>query len=329
MYAILRFAKHKGGPAKPLQKHHEREKEAYNSNPDIDINRSSNNYHIIKCEKSYYYEIQSRIENAKCKVRSDSVKFVDTFVGASPQFFKDKSDVEIREYFERAVNFLKERIGEENIFSAVVHLDEKTPHMHLCFVPLTQDKRLSAKDVLGNRVKMTKWQDDFFECMHSRWNEFERGEPAIETKRKHIPVRLFKQATSLNAQMEEIRNIMKDINVFNAGKKKTKVIQLLEKWYPKAISFNKSMEQLVKEKDVLMGEVKAAKKDLENMKKDFNKERSKQLELINKLRYTNEDLAQAYEANQEFIEFIPENLRRQLFNKFNENKQKQEWENEI
>ena len=29
------------------------------------------------------------------------------------------------EYFERALGFLKERVGEENIFSAVVHMDEK------------------------------------------------------------------------------------------------------------------------------------------------------------------------------------------------------------
>lgn len=197
--------------------------------------------------------------------------------------------------------------------------------MHLGFVPLTQDNRLSAKEVLGNRVKMTKWQDDFFECMNSRWSEFERGEAAIETKRKHIPVRLFKQATKLNEQMEEIRELMKDINVFNASKKKNKAMELLEKWYPKAISFNKSIEQLVKEKEVLMGELKTNKKELEDTVMGYKEEHSKQMELINKLRYANQDLAQAYEANQAFIDFIPENLKKQLVDKFNEIENEREY----
>ena len=35
-HAILRFEKHKGNPARPLEAHHERQKEQYASNPDID-----------------------------------------------------------------------------------------------------------------------------------------------------------------------------------------------------------------------------------------------------------------------------------------------------
>ena len=37
----------KGGPAKSLEAHHERKKEQYNSNPDIDRKRQGMNYHII------------------------------------------------------------------------------------------------------------------------------------------------------------------------------------------------------------------------------------------------------------------------------------------
>ena len=42
-YAILRFAKHKGGASKALSAHHERTKEVYASNPDIDKNRTIQN----------------------------------------------------------------------------------------------------------------------------------------------------------------------------------------------------------------------------------------------------------------------------------------------
>ncbi len=47
-HAILRFEKHKENPARPLEAHHERQKEQYASNPDIDTSRSKYNFHIVK-----------------------------------------------------------------------------------------------------------------------------------------------------------------------------------------------------------------------------------------------------------------------------------------
>ena len=79
-YAILRFAKHKGNPARPLEAHHERQKEKYASNPDIDTAKSKYNFHIVKPEGRYYHFIQSRIEQAGCRTRKDSTRFVDTLI---------------------------------------------------------------------------------------------------------------------------------------------------------------------------------------------------------------------------------------------------------
>ena len=45
-YAILRFAKHKGAPSGALEAHHERKKERYASNPDIDTERSKYNFQL-------------------------------------------------------------------------------------------------------------------------------------------------------------------------------------------------------------------------------------------------------------------------------------------
>ena len=80
-YAILRFAKHKGGASKALGAHHERTKEFYASNPDIDAERTMQNYHLVKPRWSYEQEIRHRIRMAGCRVRRDSVKFVDTLAG--------------------------------------------------------------------------------------------------------------------------------------------------------------------------------------------------------------------------------------------------------
>jgi integrase len=111
-YTIMRFEKRKGGPASALEKHHERKKEHYGSNPDIDRERSQLNYHLVQPRLKYYGEIQTRIEkaqkeNPKCKVRKDSVKFIDTIVTASPEFFANLTPEQTRRYFDHALEFLK------------------------------------------------------------------------------------------------------------------------------------------------------------------------------------------------------------------------------
>lgn len=127
MYVILRFQKHQGYPAKKTEDHPERNTETYASDPDIDLRRSQLNFHMISPKGKYYSEIQQRIAAAHCRTRKDSVRFVDTRISASPEFFEGKSTKEIIAYHAHACRFIKERIGEQNIISAVVHMDEKSP----------------------------------------------------------------------------------------------------------------------------------------------------------------------------------------------------------
>ena len=243
-YAILRFAKHKGGASKALSAHHERTKDSYASNPDIDLSRTAQNFHLVTPRWSYEQEIRHRIQMAGCRVRKDSVKFVDTLVTVSPEFAK-AHEVEMPEYFRRAFDFLKERVGEENIISAVVHMDEKTPHMHLCFVPLTRDKRLSAKEILGNKKSMIRWQDDFYACMAERWPELERGTPAVETKRRHLTPQWYKKVTAMDAKLEHLEATLNGVNILNAGKKRSEATKMLKELLPQIESFQAEMQRLL------------------------------------------------------------------------------------
>lgn len=242
-HAILRFEKHKGNPARPLEAHHERQKEQYASNPNIDTSRSKYNFHIIKPEGRYYHFIQNCIEQAGYRTRKDSTRFVDTLITASPEFFKGKHPKEIQAFSQRAADFLIDRVGRENIVSAVVHMDGKTPHLHLTFVPLTQDNRLCAKEILGNRANLTKWQDDFHAYMVEKYPDLERGESASKTGRKHIPTRLFQQAVSLSKQARAIEAALDDITPFNAEKKKEEAIAMLKKWFPKMEDFSGQLKK--------------------------------------------------------------------------------------
>ncbi|HIX14107.1 MAG TPA: plasmid recombination protein, partial [Candidatus Anaerofilum faecale] len=136
-YAILRFAKYKGPEIGNIEAHNERTKEKYASNPDVDISRSKYNFHLIEPKRKYRAEAERQIKEAGCRTRSDSVRVVEALVTATPEFFHGKKKSEIRAYFQEALTFLQQNQAPKTIISAVVHMDEKTPHMHLSFVPLT------------------------------------------------------------------------------------------------------------------------------------------------------------------------------------------------
>ena len=191
-YAILRFQKRKAGGVAACERHNERKKEAYKSNPDIDMERSKNNYHLIAPPKyTYKKEINRMVAEAGCRTRKDSVMMVETLITASPEFMNQLPPEEQKAYFQTALDFISERVGKQNILSAVVHMDERTPHMHLCFVPITPDNKLSAKAILGNQKSLSEWQTAYHERMSSRWNQLERGQSSMETKRKHVPTWLY------------------------------------------------------------------------------------------------------------------------------------------
>lgn len=249
-YAIMRFAKQKGG-AGALESHHERTKKKYASNPDIGTRRS---IHIVQPVISYKRESDNRIIAAGCKTRKDSVRFVDTLITASPEFFKGKKLEEVKAYFQCAVDFLSRKIGKDNIFAATVHMDEKTPHMHLCFTPITEDGRLSAKEIIGNRTQLTKWQDDFFSHMVKKFPDLERGESASKTGRRHIPTRVFKEAANLSKQAVRIQTELDTINPLNVGKKKAEVTILLDKFFPR-------MERLETQLQKYKGEIGLLEKE--------------------------------------------------------------------
>ena len=231
-YAILRFAKYKGPEIGRIEAHNERTKETYASNPDVDLARSKDNFHLVEPERAYRAEAERQIKAAGCRTRSDSVRVVEALFTASPEFFQGKKPDEIRTFFREAMNFLTTYQAKETIISAVVHMDEKTPHMHLSFVPMTADGRLSAKEIVGNKKKLTWWQDEFWKHMVQKYPELERGQSASETGRDHIPPRIFKEMTRLDKQRKKLEELLADVTTFNAKSRIEAIQALLEKYVP-------------------------------------------------------------------------------------------------
>ena len=267
-YAILRFAKYKGPEIGHIESHNERTKEKYASNPDIDTTHSHLNFHLVTPERKYRAESEKQIAEAGCRTRSDSVRVVEALVTASPEFFKDKKKSEVKAYFTEALDFIQKYQSKETIISAVVHMDEKTPHMHLCFVPLTEDKRLSAKEIVGNKKKLTWWQDEFWKHMVKKYPDLERGESVSETGRTHIPPRLFKEAVHLNRMKDQIMAILNDSNPFNKKAKAEELEALLDKYIPgveimrtKLKKYDKTYKELTEENAALEKKLSSASRE--------------------------------------------------------------------
>ena len=292
-YAIMRFNKYKGPEIGRIEAHDERTKETYASNPDIDTARSKYNFHLIEPQRKYRAEAEAQIAAAKCRVRSDSVRVVEVLFTASPEFFEGKRKIEIEDFFGECIRFMKQYQSPDTYISAVVHMDEKTPHMHFTFVPLTKDGRLSAKDIVGNKKKLTQWQDRFWTHMVKKYPELERGESASETGRYHIPPRLFKEATRLNRQRDKLLALLSEVNPFNAGRKAREIETLLNKYIPGV----EQMKTKLKKYDTAYKLLKAENAELEQ-KLDASKESiHKRLETAQKL--------QELESLRKTVEAIP------------------------
>ena len=284
-YAIMRFAKYKGPEIGNIEAHNERTKEKYASNPDVDTSRSKYNFHLVKPPGKYRAESERQIAAAGCRTRKDSIRMIETLFTASPEFFKGKKKGEIKAYFQEALAFIEKYQAKDTIISAVVHMDEKTPHMHLCFVPLTEDKRLSAKEIVGNKKKLTQWQDRFWEHMVKKYPDLERGESASETGRDHIPPRLFKEAVHLNRMKEQIMAILNDTNPFNKKAKLDELEALLGKYVPGAETLRTKLKKYDAAYKALTAENAALEKQLGAASKESVR---KKLEINEKLRELDE-----------------------------------------
>lgn len=195
MFCIMRTEKRKRTDITGIQKENTRTATEYNNRvrPGMDIFNV-----VLKESNNWLQDIDNEIKAAGAKTRSNSVVALDTIYTASPIFFQGKTNQQNDDFFKDCLQFHQEHFG--HIISAVIHYDETTPHLHVVSVPLTKDGRLSARDVIGNKSKMSKTQDSFFEQV-GRGYGLERGMQIDgQEKKQHI-----------SAQEHELREIKQEI----------------------------------------------------------------------------------------------------------------------
>lgn len=173
----------------PVEQENERDETYRANNPQIDCTRTRDNYNIIKRQRPYPQFINDKIEalDLPTKVRKDAVLMCSFVVGSDREFFGNLSPREQRQFFVDCTRFFAERYGEGNIISAVVHMDETTPHLHLNLIPIAGG-RLCAKKLL-DRKALTALQTDMHKEVGAKWN-LQRGKEGSQAK--HLSTAEFK-----------------------------------------------------------------------------------------------------------------------------------------
>lgn len=308
MYALPRVNKHRMGAVTAIEKHHERMKEAYKSNPDIDCNRTDLNFHLLKPDGKYRDVILRRIRQVGAKPRSNSIMLQDGLIFGTPEWIKGKTDAEQMEFFRYAYAFIENRFGKENMISAVVHMDEATPHIHFCFVPITKDGRLSSKDVIGGPKGLRKFQDDFYAYISQKYPELSRGIPKELSHRTHVPTYMYKQAAELYKHYEEICAAIADIGLIANGKKKEEAIALIGRYAPEMARMKASLEQTDRQIHKLENQLQDSKScaaQLEQLTEEKRKELEDSKRKIYQLNYQQKLLLTQ-------VQLVPPDLMKQL-----------------
>lgn len=274
-YAIVRNEKLTRSQAQGICVHNDR-KAKNHSNKEIDIERTHLNYYLKKNELNYVKEFDRLKEenNLKGQIRSNSIIICEMIFTSDEAFFNKIGIEETKRYFNESYKFIcnYKNLGEKNIISAVVHLDEGTPHMHLVYVPViqTQDKdgnsidKVCCRDFWKGRDSYGNLQNAYYEFVTSKGFELERGLPSEETGRKHETIQNYKQLTNFENTKKVLNNItlelpevpdIKDIKkmVFNRDEKiANEIIKPKDELIQKLYTENRSLHEELSKQEKLV-----------------------------------------------------------------------------
>lgn len=308
-YSIIRMQKMKLPAIKGIQIHNQREKES-ETNPDINYEDSHLNYDLINGQKQIDYKekidqiIAENVTSNKA-IRKDAVRLSEFLITSDKEFFDKISPSEAKRYFETAYEFLADRYGEKNLIYATVHNDEKTPHMHVGFVPVTEDGRLSAKDFFGQKSKLVSLQDDFNKFLKENDFDLERG---VSSSRKHLETGKLKALTFQDMEkeaqqkyertMDQIQNIDDQTKSIDSiePKKILGLVGMKESDYQSLVTYAKNGVAYQAQLENLQNELEQTKKEVVQLKEDMQIGQNKIRHYYKEVQVENEDLKENLEV---------------------------------
>ena len=326
-YAIFRVEPiNKLSDLAQIGSHNKREKKAYKSNPDIDITKTKNNIDLVPLSEKYikgFYNLTSEYKKEHDKrmetMRDDRKKtfkqigddsnnvVADELLFTSDNdFFKGMSKKQIRKWADTCMEFVYNDLGytKEQVLHSILHLDEKTPHIHCAVVPLVRkfDKRtntekytISKKQYIKDKSHLSTLQDKYYQRLIDNGFNLERG--IKNSDNEHISIKEFKKITKkldnrlekqnylMTRDFEELEEKLKTSKPTISGKE----VKIDKDTYDTLNHFMNTSKQVIKE----MPNNQALFKELTDYTKsykDLEKEKRNIQVEVRKLEYQNEKL---------------------------------------
>lgn len=167
--------------------------------------------------------------------KSKNVVADELLFTATNEFFKNMTEEDILDWANTCMEFVYEDLGytKGQVLHSVIHLDEKTPHIHCVVVPLVKklDKRtnterftISKKQYIRDKIHLSELQDKYHKRLTDKGYDLERGIKGSD--RKHIKIKDYKK---INRKLEQNLNVRNDrldkiMTEFDEQMKTTKAI---------------------------------------------------------------------------------------------------------
>lgn len=278
-----------------MLKHYERAKDENGDylkfgNQDIDTRRTGQNYNLAP-EHNQLDFIHQRLSEVYCMNRKD-VNVMCSWVVTAPEDLKPEQE---KQFFQESYAFLESKYGRENVVSSYVHKDEKTPHMHFCFMPVVSDPKRGQKISAFECVKR-KDLEIFHEELQHHLEEKGISCSVINeaTREGNKAIRELKQGTARQT-LQEVRR---------ATKAERDNLQAMQK---QKTALNREIEALKGLKNI-QGKVLTGQqiKDIktEPIMFDDTKVKISKADLadLKKTAYVGESASKAYEASKSYLQ---------------------------
>lgn len=285
-----------------LERHNERLNKNY-SNKDIDLSRSSENYHLKHIQTATYQQEFDRIRtrqqlkgNLRLQGKKQSTVMCEFVITSNREFFDRLGKERTKQFFKDAYAFVTSKVGgEQYVVSAVVHMDEATPHMHVAYIPVINGKdrkgapckRINCSEFWKGRDSYSKLQDEYYDFITNRGYDLERGVKGSTAE--HLSVAEYKlkksseQLAEVKEQISEIEDIdnvtvrkiipntvtikRDDFDRISLAAKKYFTVQKLEtensSLKNKCISLQNKNEKLKNDNAVLSGNIRQLENDFD------------------------------------------------------------------
>ena len=224
-------------------------------------------------------------KNKNAKVKQNSVMAMEFVLTASPEFFEKATPEKLNRWKKSQLNFMKKEFGDQVQF-AVLHLDEKTPHLHF-FVSVEETKMQKYKNRYGSGEKLVcslnadRYNPIFLQKLQDRYAEYnkkyglERGmrnSKAVHTELKEFQAQV-KEFLDKKDYTSVIDNLLEKVPVFmgackietvkkvltpvlNTLMKQSKAARITLKELPEKVQF---INSLIEENEELNKELKEKK----------------------------------------------------------------------